>query len=177
MQADTAGETLLVDGPAGTPMRIGMSGHQNIPPEAAPFVMQGITSLVSRLNDGSLVGVSSLAAGADQLFASIILENGGRLHIIIPSEGYETTFSERKDLERFRDLLDKADMVETLSYPGPSEDAFLAAGHRVVDNSDYLFAVWDGKPAKGKGGTADIVQYARGRGIEVEVIWPPGVSR
>jgi hypothetical protein len=158
-------------------MKIGISGHQNIPSEAAFFVKQGISNIVSRLNDDSLLGISSLAAGADQLFASIILEYDGRLHIIIPSEGYVTTFSERDDLDRFWNLLGRADTVETLNYPEPSEDAFLAAGHRVVDNSDLLIAVWDGKPAKGKGGTADIVQYARGRDIEVEVIWPLGVTR
>lgn len=157
-------------------MKIGLSGHQDIPQEAIAFVKQGISSIVSRLKD-DLVGVSSLAAGADQLFASTVLEYGGRLHIIIPSEGYETTFSETDDLNRFRLLLKKADTVETLNYPEPSEEAFFAAGHRVVDNSDLLIAVWDGKPAEGRGGTADIVHYARSCGTNVEVIWPPGVAR
>lgn len=157
-------------------MKIGMSGHQDIPPQAIAFVKQGITSVVSRLTD-DLVGVSSLAVGADQLFASIILEHGGRLHIIVPSEGYETTFPESDDLNRFRLLLKTADRVETLNYPEPSKEAFFAAGHRVVDNSDLLVAVWDGKPAEGRGGTADIVHYARSCGTKVEVIWPPGVAR
>ncbi|MGH9967919.1 MAG: hypothetical protein ACREBG_08840 [Pyrinomonadaceae bacterium] len=157
-------------------MKIGISGHQDIPPGALAFVKRGITRVVSGLKD-DLVGVSSLAAGADQMFASIILEYGGQLHIIIPSEGYETTFAEREDLDRFRLLLNRADSVETLSYPEPSEDAFFAAGHRVVDKSDLLIAVWDERPVEGKGGTADIVHYARSRGTNVEVIWPPGVTR
>jgi hypothetical protein len=46
-----------------------------------------------------------------------------------------------------------------------------------VDLSDLLIAVWDGKEAKGKGGTADIVRYARERDTEVVVLWPPGGSR
>jgi hypothetical protein len=40
-----------------------------------------------------------------------------------------------------------------------------------------LVAVWDGQPAAGKGGTADIVDYARRHGIEVRIVWPPGTSR
>src|SRR5271165_2228772 len=36
------------------------------------------------------------------------------------------------------------------------EDAYMAAGRRVVDLSDVMIAVWIAKPAKGKGGTADI---------------------
>src|SRR5437016_4157296 len=130
-------------------MRIGMSGHQDIPEEAISFVRRRIAGVVSKLPD-DLVGVSSLAVGADQLFASLVLEHGGRLHIIIPSEGYETTFSDPHDLGQFRSLLERADTVEKLTYHEPSEDAFLAAGRRVVENSDLFLAVWDGQPAKGK---------------------------
>jgi hypothetical protein len=162
--------------PTGTLMRIGISGHQNIPKKAVAFMRGGVISVVSRFGE-DLAGVCSLAAGADQLFASIILEHGGRLHIVIPSAEYETTFSEIEDLNRFRSLLNRADTVETLKFSKPSENAFLIAGQRVVDNSDLLLAVWDGQPAKGKGGTADIVEFARNRGTNVEVIWPPGVRR
>ena len=42
-----------------------------------------------------------------------------------------------------------------------SEDAYLAAGHWIVDHSDLAILVWDGYPAAGKGGTADIASYAR----------------
>ena len=121
--------------------------------------------------------MSSLAAGADQLFATAILEQGGSLHAIIPCRGYERTFSEPESLDQFRSLLARAQKIETLDYREPSEEAFLDAGHRVVDNSDHLIAVWDGQPAAGKGGTADIVDYARQRGIEVRVVWPPATSR
>lgn len=153
-----------------------MSGHQNIPYQAISYVRQGITDVISTAND-NLVGVSSLAAGADQLFASLILEHGGQLHIIIPCRGYETTFPDMSDLDRYRLLLSKAHNVETLEYPQPSEDAYLEAGRRVVDNSDLLIAVWDGKAPRGKGGTADIVYYAKSHGIKVKVVWPEGVSR
>ncbi|MEO5877101.1 MAG: hypothetical protein ABIQ26_19070, partial [Streptosporangiaceae bacterium] len=59
----------------------------------------------------------------------------------------------------------------------PTDEAYLVAGHRVVKRSDLLLAVWDGRPAGGLGGTADIVAYARDRGTEVGVIWPPGARR
>lgn len=157
-------------------MRVGMSGHQDIPQEAITYVKNGIVGVVSELTD-DLIGVSSLAAGADQIFASVILEHYGRLHVIIPCRGYETTFSEKDDIDRFRLLIDKASKVDNLDYPEPSEDAYLAAGHHVVDNSDILVAVWDGRPAKGRGGTADVVNYARSHGREVKVIWPSGVTR
>jgi hypothetical protein len=156
-------------------MKIGVTGHQNIPQQIIPYVTGGILNVVSKVKN--LIGFSSLAAGADQIFASIVLEQGGHLHVIVPCEGYETTFSKREDLDRYKSLLSKADIVDTLNYSEPSEDAYLTAGHRIVDSIDLLIAVWDRKPAKGKGGTGDIVQYGRHRGIDVKVIWPSGVDR
>jgi hypothetical protein len=40
-----------------------------------------------------------------------------------------------------------------------------------------LCAVWDGLPARGYGGTADVVAYARQHGKPVHVIWPAGARR
>ena len=37
--------------------------------------------------------------------------------------------------------------------------------------------MWDGKPARSYGGTADVVAYARERGTPVRVIWPDGAHR
>lgn len=42
---------------------------------------------------------------------------------------------------------------------------------------DELIAVWDGKPARGYGGTADVVAYAERTGVPVRVLWPEGASR
>ncbi|HXI22241.1 MAG TPA: hypothetical protein VNG71_00095 [Pyrinomonadaceae bacterium] len=157
-------------------MRLGISGHQDISREVAAYVRPILIRLVNEQKD-NVVGVSSLAAGADQLFATVILEHGGSVHSIIPSHGYERTFKDPESLDQFKSLLARAQKIETLDYPEPSEEAFLDAGRHVVDNSDLLIAVWDGQPAAGKGGTADIVDYARRRGVEMIVVWPPGVSR
>jgi hypothetical protein len=50
-------------------------------------------------------------------------------------------------------------------------------GRAVVDRSSVLIAVWDGQPSRGLGGTADVVTYARQRGVPITVIWPKGASR
>ena len=157
-------------------MRLGISGHQNISREVAAYVRPILIRLIHERKD-HLIGVSSLAAGADQLFATVILEQGGSLHAIIPCHGYERTFTDPDGLNQFRSLLARVQKIETLEYPEPSEEAFLDAGHRVVDNADLMIAVWDGRPAAGKGGTADIVNYARRRCVEVRVVWPSGVTR
>jgi len=45
----------------------------------------------------------------------------------------------------------------------------MEAGEKIVEEADIVVAVWDGKPAAGLGGTADIVEYARE--LEKPLIW------
>lgn len=52
-----------------------------------------------------------------------------------------------------------------------------ADGYRDVGLSDELLAVWDGRPAWGFGGTADVVAYAERTGTPVRILWPEGARR
>ena len=157
-------------------MVLGITGHQDIPPTAKKFVEDRIIEVL-RSVPGKFIGVSSLASGADQLFAKIVVRMGAELHVVIPCAKYESTFTDKRALNRYHRLLERADKVEVLNHNGPSQSAFLHAGHRVVDLSQMVVAVWDGLNARGKGGTADIVRYAHERAKEVVVVWPSGVSR
>jgi hypothetical protein len=159
----------------GVAMRFGVTGHQVLPPSIVDRAVEHWRRVLPV--GGQLHGVSNLAEGADQLFAEVVLAAGGILEAILPCEGYASsliTDDGRARLEKFRQA---ARTVITLPYPCPSEQAFLAAGHAVVDRCDHLFAVWDGLPGRGMGGTADVVTYARSRGIPTTVLWVDGVVR
>jgi hypothetical protein len=140
-------------------------------------VAAAIAQLLADQEQGPLVGVSSLAEGADQLFAFAVLAAGGQLHAVIPSQGYEQTFATPRARSAYAALLLLAEQTTTMPFAEPSEDAFLAAGHEVADGCDLLIAVWDGRQAAGKGGTGDIVNHARARGREICVVWPDGARR
>jgi len=154
---------------------VGISGHQKMPEVASAFARQSLAQLLPR--GQGLLGYSSLAKGADQIFAEYVLGLGAQLHVVLPCADYESTFGPTQDRARYRFLLGKAVAVDTLGFARPSEEAFFAAGRAIVDACDWLIAVWDGRPAQGPGGTADIVAYAEHLGRRVEVVWPPGVSR
>lgn len=47
----------------------------------------------------------------------------------------------------------------------------MAASELMISVVSELFAVWDGRPARGYGGTADVVARARECGRRVRVIW------
>jgi hypothetical protein len=124
-----------------------------------------------------LYGVSNLAEGADQLFAAHVLKAGGILEAILPCEDFASSLVTDDGRARLAELRRAAGTVITLPYPKPSEQAFLAAGQAVVERCDHLFAVWDGRPGRGPGGTADVVAYARARRRPVTVLWVDGVHR
>ncbi len=157
-------------------MRVGVTGHQSLPRRSVPVIQSMLEQLLAK-QPAPLTCVTSLAQGADQICAAIALRQGSSLHVVVPCAQYEESFTTAAALQQFNTLLSESASVETLSFPHPSEEAFLAAGRRVVDLSDLLAAVWDGEPARGKGGTADIVAYARARRVRVEVVWPEGAKR
>jgi hypothetical protein len=156
-------------------VRFGVTGHRVLPPSIVDRAVEHWRRVLPAGHQ--LCGVSNLADGADQLFASHVLAAGGTLEVVLPCEGYAGSLIADTGRALFEDLRRAAATVLTLPYPEPSEQAFLAAGQALVDRCDHLFAVWDGRPARGLGGTADIVSYARARGLPVTVLWVEGVLR
>lgn len=154
---------------------IGVSGHQNLPEAARRHAENDIQALLAR-QDTPFTGMSSLAEGADQLFAELVLTAGGRLHVVIPSRDYETTL-EGHALDTYRRLLAAAEETTRLPFDTPGEPAYHAAGNYIVEHCDLLVAVWDGHGARGLGGTGDAVAHARELGRDVLVSWPRGVRR
>ena len=123
-----------------------------------------------------MVGISSLASGADQLFAESVIERGGTFEAIIPFPEYETRFSLGVARERYQALLAKAIRATVLERVGTDDECYYAAGTHIVDSCDVLLAVWDSGPARGLGGTGDIVRYARRVGRPVVHIDPVKLS-
>lgn len=157
--------------------RIACTGHQSMSTSTRRDVMKEIASELAELGGMPFIGITSLAEGADQIFALMTLAAGGDLHVVIPSEGYERSFTNQTARANYESLLRLASSQHQLDFKAPSEEAYMAAGEHVADQSDVLLAVWDGQPAGGKGGTADVVAYAQRKSLEVHVIWPEGASR
>lgn len=140
-------------------MRIGITGHQNF---STSREEKWVTSALKEWL-GSVpcsIGYTSLAAGTDQIFARILLEMHVPLVAILPSAGYEDAFESEEDEREFRRILGLAKEVRQLAFCAPSEAAFMEAGRCIVQASDLIVAVWNGKPAAGFGGTADVIEYA-----------------
>ena len=153
-------------------MRFGITGHQRLAhPDDWPWVQRQFDLFLTQI-PAPLFGFTSLAVGADQLFAEAMLRHGGSFIAIIPLFGYGLKFAEGQDRDAYQRLLAQAAEVEVLQSLASNREAYLKAGRQVVNRSEILLAVWDGKPAAGLGGTADVVAYARQCGKRVRHFEP-----
>jgi hypothetical protein len=157
-------------------MRIAVTGHRGLPAATEQLVDQAIREQLAACTGRDMVGVSNLADGADQLFAQAVLDAGGQLEVIIPAALYRDGLPKSAHAS-YDTLLSKASTVHRLDRVESTQDAHMAASTVMLDAADRLFAVWDGQPARGYGGTADVVAEARKRGLPVTIIWPEGATR
>jgi hypothetical protein len=129
--------------------------------------------------------VTSLGEGADRIGAESAIASGLPFDVILPfsREVYEQTFADQASRAEFRTLLAKARAMMVLPATSALQDeeqrarAYEQAGLALLARADILIAVWDGKPALGRGGTADTVANAARRGTPVVAIEPSGRRR
>jgi hypothetical protein len=150
----------LEKGEEGLVVKLGITGHQKRDGIDWEWVRLAIGQELGRY-DAPLTGLTSLAVGADQIFAEAVLERGGSLLAVVPRNDYQTYF-EGEGLDRYRQLVNRSNVIHL--HVADEQQAFLEAGLYVADHSDCLLAVWDGEGSKGKGGTADVVAHVASAG-------------
>ncbi len=120
--------------------------------------------------------VTALAEGADRLVANEIMRTpDSEIEVILPFAKNEyvkdfQTLTSKKEFEELyqishHHIIIKKDMLKELhekrNVAKDRQKAYEGTGQYIVDHCDMLIAIWDGKPSRGKGGTADIVTYTR----------------
>lgn len=110
------------------------------------------------------------------MFARAVLDVGGRHHAVIPLNDYASSFDDENAATAYRALLALSCPVQLYGSDDPQR-AFFDAGAWIVQHVDLLLAVWDGEPAQGLGGTADIVALARNRTLATIVLDPVARTR
>ena len=165
---------------------VGVSGHRHLHETECDVADAGVAKLLDEIARGAwrivaaergfyvpgklhLSLLSQLAAGVDQIAATAALAAGFALRAVLPfpEAEYGKDFDEAAR-PAFDRLLDRVEARWCL--PGKRAHAGLAyalAGEATAAQSDLLIAVWDGMPARGLGGTADVVDYAVRRGVPV----------
>ncbi|WP_043265745.1 hypothetical protein [Streptomyces sp. CT34] len=157
-------------------MRIGITGHRGLPVESAELVKGALRDIVTKYPTADLVGVSCLADGPDAWFAQAVLDHGGRVEIVVPAKKYRESLPDWHHAA-YDDLVRRASEVHETGLAESDAHAHMVGSEILVGLVDSLIAVWDGRPARGYGGTADVVGYAESVGVPVQIVWPEGASR
>lgn len=115
--------------------------------------------------------ISGVALGVDTYAANIVLNlkaqyPGITLECAIPCETQAVKWNER-DRDIYYELLAKCDK-ETLLQQNYTSDCMQKRNEYMVDNSDYVIAVWNGKPS----GTGNTVKYAKQKNKVVLLVNP-----
>ncbi len=129
-----------------------------------------------------LRAISPLAEGTDRLFAEKALEQDYHLDCPMPfkQEEYEKDFIAGKalvddSLYQFRKILDLAEEKKDLSRfeldgcRKRENESYAAVGKIVLNQSDLLIVVWNGKESQDVGGTAFTLRKALT--YQIPVIW------
>ena len=129
--------------------------------------------------------LTPLAEGADRLLAREVLAMPlGAIEVVLPfpKNEYEDDFETPESRREFEQLLSKARQRSVLKrrlglrdatqaeLAEAKRQAYLDVGRYTVDHCDLLIALWDGQPARGEGGTGEVVEYAKGLGRPLVVI-------
>lgn len=159
-----------------TPLVIGVTSHRNLAPAEIEPIRARLRDLFAYLKAEfpglSLVALSSLAEGGDQLFAAEALSAGARLVVPLPlpRDLYADDFQQPEVREAFDTLCARADIIrlpllrsqsrEALQTPGEARDRqYAKAGVFIASHSHILVAIWDGNDSGRLGGTGQIVKY------------------
>ncbi len=146
--------------------RIAISGHRGLPGPTVRMVDEAIRAVLAERAPDE----------ADQIFARAVTDLGGTLEVDIPAAEYREGLPTDSHPE-YDDLFAQAAAVRRLPFTESTSESRMTASKLMVDEADELYAVWDGKPARAYGGTADVVAYAREHGTPIRVIWPDGAQR
>jgi len=178
---------------------IGVVGHRLSPDRTfdeahvAKELKKTISTLLEKYPDRAPVILTHLADGADTIAAEVALDMGIPfvVPLPLPFETYRRDFDDSgsEHAEKFLDMIGLADLYFELPLKfgdlvdmakekknGEMSEArkkqYALGGAFIVERADELIAVWDGKKARGTGGTADVVSWCQQGAVPKELQSP-----
>lgn len=190
MPASTPPFSGAVD-PAAPPrlaVRVGITGHRRLDDAQIPAIRDAIERVLGVVASHAeairsarasgfdqrrpplLRALSPLAEGADRIMAHAALGRGWDLQCPLPFQRgeYENDFASAESRSEFRAMLGRASAVlECDGRREQADHAYASVGLVLLNQVDLLVAVWNGEPARGLGGTGDVVEHAKRQHVPV----------
>ncbi len=122
---------------------VGFSGRRHVHDStAAVQAVRAALGALRREGTGEWIALSSVAAGADVLFAQEALAMHLAWHALLPMPPMEFRHDFSPDEWKVSEsLLSEAEQVEVIGETGARDDAYLDGGLETVNGSDVLVAL------------------------------------
>lgn len=169
-------------------LRIGITGHRKLNAQQRsklePVIQRAIQNIITYERSlhpevEDVIFISPMAEGADSIFSQVAIESfQGKLHVILPfeKEEYLNDFSTDQRRNEFEALMENDQVYKTEELGSiESEDRdtlYYKVGTEVVDQCNYILAIWDELDSEKQGGTSDIVHYGLNNKKNILVINP-----
>jgi hypothetical protein len=162
------------------PYTVAVTGHRpnRLPADQWPRLTRQLGEVMAQLEaehpGRRFTLLSGLAEGADRLAAHAALARGWTLDAMLPFSRarYMEDFPEPDARSEFAALLARAAEIHEAfaadTYADPARP-YAELADRLLAAADALLVIWDGAPSQGRGGTVDVMDRARAKGLLV--IW------
>ncbi|WP_308311171.1 hypothetical protein [Streptomyces sp. GbtcB6] len=156
---------------------IAVVGHPDL---TAPTLAMLEEEFYWRLSEFARMGKAGLVRAGQGLpvaFGRAARAAGLALVTALPSRNGVPEVLEPYDRRAAGELLLLSQQVRLLEYDPSDPGACLGADQSLLRSCARLLAVWDGSPSDDRDTTAHLVAFARGSGVDVDVLWPEGAGR
>lgn len=128
--------------------------------------------LIQAFDDGYKVVMTGMALGYDTIVAEMVLQLKKfypkvKLFGALPCENQDALWRDNQKV-RYKKILKQLDGTRCICKEYTGAECMLERNYFMVDSCSMLIALYDGKP----GGTQKTVNYAKAKGVKVEVIEP-----
>jgi len=152
-------------------LQIGFSGHRVLSDEklCRTAILKVLAEWKTKM-PGGISGLSSLAAGGDLLFAEACFELGIPLRVLLPLP--MTGFREDFDATTWglvERALERVSSFEIVDGGTERPGCYYECGLETLHQCGLIIVLWNGRPARGPGGTGEMAN--QGKNLGIPTIW------
>jgi len=153
-----------------TELKIGVSGKRLVNASDEKYIAaefeNRIKQILKQHNRQSFTGYSSMAIGADTIFADVVTRVFKMPLCIVlplPVDEYEKDFSDG-DKQILHQYIEKYGVEKQIKVTVPNiswqrNSTYFEAGKYLTNHCNEMIFLWDGMKPSGEGGTADVIGY------------------
>ena len=156
---------------------IAVVGHPDLTAPTLAMLEEEPYWRLSEFARAGKAGLVRAGRGLPVTFGRAARAAGMALVTVLPSSNGVPEVLESSERRAAGELLLLSEQVRLLEYDPTDRGACVGADESLLRSCARLLAVWDGSPSSSKDATARLVAFARGSGMDVDVLWPEGAGR